>query len=203
MKIKFGLKQKLIVYFLLVGIVPIATSGIIVNIMNKQEFNKVWKEELNGIAELKAQRIEQYLGQCKDDIKLLAKAPGLETNTASNDISGINQQLTDNLADLEKYDAMMILSKNGSLITYQASTIKSVEYTGAWELRQDLSQKPYYSLIYANRENTSYNALTDFHMIEATGNVAIEVAAPIYNNSIFVGVYVGVISMDALNDVMQ
>ena len=53
-KRKIGLKQKLIVYLLLIGIIPVAVAGTIIYQQTHTQIDVMWDNQLDSIAALKA-----------------------------------------------------------------------------------------------------------------------------------------------------
>lgn len=77
-----SLRTRLLTFFLLVAVVPIAVTGYLAYNSGRQSIVKGVKSHLHSVAILKEQEIENWVQNMEDNMTWLAASPQVSSNTA-------------------------------------------------------------------------------------------------------------------------
>jgi methyl-accepting chemotaxis protein len=219
-RLKFGIKQKLLIYFLLVAIIPIVGITIYSTLSLNQSYEADVIDRLQATGSNKVGVISFWFGYRKADTVALSHSPGLENNVAimvdpaqnqtEKDVAKtIVDEYLDNLIKVydvnnqKVYYETYVLNVNGTIIT-QA---KDPEWTGyTHTIGGDQSSKDYFIACSSttNKNNGDYVFLSDFRLAGDGTTVQITASSPILgNNSNFIGVLVVYINPQWLYNLMQ
>ncbi|KKK49910.1 hypothetical protein LCGC14_3130300, partial [marine sediment metagenome] len=77
-RLKFGIKQKLIIYFLLVAIIPVVGITVYSTISLNQSYTTDRLTQLDSIGANKAAAMESWFEERKGDCKLMSDTPTIE-----------------------------------------------------------------------------------------------------------------------------
>ncbi len=211
-RLKFGIKQKLIIYFLLVAIIPVVGITIYSTISLNQSYTSDRLNQLDSIGSNKADAMESWFDERKGDVKLMSDTPTIEQLTevagtwghaqkaaAILQIEQIFQSMTDIYGT---YKEMLLLNTSGHVVAKA-----NVEgYTFAHDYGEDVSQKVYYTYSYVERTNDAYTFLSDIEWDDmvAKDYVAVTVSAPVHDaDDNFIGIVVFYIDDAYLNGLMH
>ncbi|WP_371806286.1 methyl-accepting chemotaxis protein [Candidatus Lokiarchaeum ossiferum] len=207
---KFGLKQKLIVYMLILGIIPVITASIAGYIQTSRGDHEVWEDNLSSIGTTKAHQITSWFDERKGDTRFLAKTPtiheytgtltdGVTANDETHATNEIEEILEDIIVEYGIYDEIFILDLDG--------TIQAQQEKAGWEdghsVGDDQSGKDYLTSCVANEDVDGYCFLSDFRLSGNGESVQITTSAPIHDPSgDFVGVIVLYIDINFITELM-
>lgn len=198
---------------LIVGNLPIGISTLISSIESSNDFRTQWMNSLDGVATQKQNHITTWMNERKGDMAIIAETDRLKSNgqILDNASKPANEKATartlveDTLSNYIEtygvYDGIWILGENGSITAY---CMKDGIALGL-EIGLDLSERNYYQLCYSNRANSTYRYLGNF-IKNIDGDPMLTVAHSLYSdeqNTNFMGVVVGMISLDDLNILMH
>ncbi|WP_371806344.1 methyl-accepting chemotaxis protein [Candidatus Lokiarchaeum ossiferum] len=210
---KGGIRTKLIVIMLLVGVIPISTSTLISSIRTSDAFETNWKSSGEAINKMKYDYISAWLSERKSDISVISRTNRIKTasgilNDGTSDSNAISGSRTQIEAVLQEYinlygvyEMIYTLYPNG---TTSAFSLRD-DITSVMNIGIDLSSRTYYTLCYANRENPQYQFLSDF-IVNQDGDPMLTVAHSIYSdddNEVFAGIIVAILDLDDFNTLMH
>ncbi len=219
-RLKFGIKQKLLIYFLMVAIIPIVGITIYSTLSLNQSYEADVVDRLQATGSNKVGVISFWFGYRKADTVALSHSPGLEDNIAIMVDLASNQAEKDaatTIVDeyignlLYVYDVLgqavyyevVVLDENGIVIA-QAQESEWTGYTH--NIGGDQSSKDYFIACSSttNKNNGDYVFLSDFRFAGDGETVQITASSPILgDNSDFVGVLVVFINPQWLYTLMQ
>jgi methyl-accepting chemotaxis protein len=211
-KLKFGIKQKLLIYFLLVAIIPIVGITIYSTISLNESYTADRLNQLDAIGSNKAEAMTNWFAERKGDVNLMTETPTV-SNLAefagtwghankSSSIQQIEQLFQSMISIYGTYKEMMLLNTSGHVV----AKANVPGYTFGHDYGDDLSSKVYYTYAYAERLDEGYTFLSDIEWdnMVLKDYVAVTVSAVIHDESDnFVGIVVFYIDDAYLNDLMH
>ncbi len=196
---KIGIKQKLIAYMLILGIIPATAVGVFLTVEASNDTHENWEARLDVVADLKKDKIIDYFQHLKNDMGVISTNPDFRTHASNENIEGTEEIFNAFLEFRDMYWYLMILDENGSVMAIQANE----GYIAPHEYGRDLSDREFFTYVEENQNTSGYLFLSDFrHNFQ--GKVIINVAAPVYSTEDkFIGVAVGLVVLDAINELMN
>ena len=209
-RLKFGIKQKLIIYFLMVAIIPVVGITIYSTLSLNQSYTSDRLTQLDAVALNKAAAIESWFMERKGDVDLMTQTP---TVSESAEFAGTwgHIQKAYSIQQIEKlfqsmidvygtYNEMMLLNTSGHVnVLSVASTYTTGHYIG-----QDQSHKRYYTYAYAERDDEEYSYLSDIEWDSDHTFVEVTVSSVIHDeDGNFVGIVVFYIDSAYVNDLLH
>ncbi|UYP45676.1 hypothetical protein NEF87_001961 [Candidatus Lokiarchaeum ossiferum] len=207
---KFGLKQKLIVYMLIMGIVPVLVASITGYIQTSRGDNEVWEDNLKSIGKTKAEEITTWFEARESDSRFLAKTPTVHTYTGaltdgvvaaedSTALTEIMEVFEYVLEEYKVYNEIFLLDLDGE--------IQAQKSNAGWEdghsIGDDQAGKEYLTTCITNKDVENYCYLSDFRLSGNGEYIQITTSAPIHDpDGNFVGVLVFFIDTHFLTDLM-
>ena len=196
-KKKVGLKGGLLVFFLLIGIIPVSVSSTITYYGEKAQAIADWEDRLGAIGRQKTHHIETWFEERKGDTTFLAKSHTVHelTEDLTDGIPSGNEE--ENLAKMELtfqnmiheygcYNEIFILDLDGKIQVQQSKL--------GWEfghvVNSSQSKKEYMINCVTNEKVEDYCFLSDFRRSGTGEYIQITTSAPIHNHD---GELVGVL----------
>jgi len=209
---KLGVRPKLIIYFLMISVIPLAVTTIFSTISLQDSYTSDRLNQLDSVATNKAEAMTSWFEERKGDCKLMSDTPTIEQLSeiagtwghaqkaaAILQIEQIFQSMTNIYGT---YKEMLLLNTSGHVV----AKANVVGYTFAHDYGEDLSQKVYYTYSYAERTNDDYSFLSDIewdNMI-LKDYVAVTVSAPVHDvDGNYIGIVVFYIDDAYLNNLMH
>ncbi|MGR3317880.1 MAG: methyl-accepting chemotaxis protein [Candidatus Anammoxibacter sp.] len=168
------LSTKLMVFFLIVGVIPFATIGTISLIKSSGALSRQAFNQLEGVREIKKSQIERFFGERKGDMSVLVETVATLRREAFNKLRGIHAVKK---AQIEGYfnDRIKLLD----------DVQMNLRFTGGIKLFTDafklgLNSPEYQSLVAAREKGFAIFmenfGFYDVFLIDADGNVVYTVA---------------------------
>ncbi|KKM02592.1 hypothetical protein LCGC14_1782880 [marine sediment metagenome] len=211
-RLKFGIKQKLLIYFLAVAIIPVVGITIYSTLSLTESYTSDRLDQLGAIGANKAGAMESWFAERQGDVKLMTETPTVmelaeaagtwghaQKAYAIQQIEQMFQSMTDIYGT---YKEMLLLNTSGHVV----AKANIPGYTFGHNYGQDVSQKVYYTYSYAERLNDDYTFLSDIEWDDmvAKDYVAVTTSAPVHDLDLnFVGIVVFYIDDAYLNDLMH
>ncbi|UYP45678.1 hypothetical protein NEF87_001963 [Candidatus Lokiarchaeum ossiferum] len=205
----FGFKQKLILYMIVLGILPIIIGSVINYTQFSQEVESSWLNNLEAIGKQKSGVFTTWATERKGDVEFISHTNAFQTNTpiitgvaSSGDQVAAKAELIRIMDEMIEiygcYKSMYILDTEGLIVALTtADGVESVSEEG-----DDESSEFEVSYIIDNKDVTGYVFMSDFHLQE--GDVQLAVSSPIYDVSgTFSGIIVFQVDLVSFNALMQ
>ena len=129
-KIKFGLKEKLVVIMVLVGVIPISTLTIISSVSYSNDSKETWLNNLDAIGEGKHDFIYEWFHAKRDNLlsfslddqfKIYAKS--LDSNSANTTSQiAIQQNFQATITAVGEYTEIYLLDTDGIIVAQVNAT---------------------------------------------------------------------------------
>ncbi|KKN57387.1 hypothetical protein LCGC14_0562590 [marine sediment metagenome] len=188
-RLKFGIKQKLLIYFLLVAIIPIVGITIYstISLQNSYTIDRLTQLEAVGIN--KADAMESWFEERKGDTDLMSETPtvitwALQAGTYSHPnktyaISQIESLFLSMMEIYGTYKEMLLLNTTGHVV----ARTNLAGYAYAHSYGEDVSLKVYYTYPWAQRATEGYTFLSDIEWDDMVvkNYVAVTTAAVIHD----------------------
>ncbi len=110
--IKFSIRRKLLIYFLVLSLVPIIIAGSISFTITKNQLEEDTKAHLSDLAMDCGRKISFYVSSHYQDIKLLSQADVFE----GNDTDAKQKFIDEIIAAYPCYEAITVIDLNGTII---------------------------------------------------------------------------------------
>ncbi len=209
-RLKFGIKQKLLIYFLLIAIIPIVGITVYSTLSLNQSYETDRLAQLNSLSENKAATIEEWFSERRVDCNFVSKSPTVHMFTeALNDKSSTDHayaveeigQIMANLIELTgAYTEMYILNTSGVIISQESAT----SWTFGHSVGDDQSTKEYFTACVAQAANVDFTFLSDFRFSSSGEYLQITVASVIQDESaVFQGVVVSYMDFEYIEDLIH
>ncbi len=211
-RMKFSIKQKLLIHFLLVAIIPAVGITVYSNLSLIESYTADHLDQLATISTHKAEAIENWFTERRRDCKLMTETPTLINFVKSAGTWGdplkVNATIEVEFLFLKMleiygtYNEMILLNTSGHVVA------KVIEpgYTFGHDYGEDVSHKVYFTYSYARRFNDGYIFLSNFDWDDtvATDYVAITISSPVHDDEgNFVGIVVFYIDDGYINNIMH
>lgn len=208
------LKGKFLTYFLIVGIVPIITLGVIAYILSSNALLEGAKHQLNSVRAIKTELIETYFKNKLEVINNLSKSDGLQIvikdhfndDPINKIMKDTDEEFTSQLKEHFNYDRagfydFFVIDLKGNIVYTVA---KEADYgtnllTGPYK---DTSLGKVFRQVLQAKEET----LSDFEWYDPSNEPAAFIASPmldVENNNKLIGVFAAQVSLDQINKIMQ
>ncbi|KKN18609.1 hypothetical protein LCGC14_0953990, partial [marine sediment metagenome] len=211
-RLKFGIKQKLLIYFLLVAIIPIVGITVYSTLSLTQSYTSDRLNQLKAIGINKADAMESWFTERKGDCNLMTETPtvsqlSLQAGTyghpnKTNAIQQIEALFQSMLRIYGTYKEMILLNTSGHVVAL--SDLAGYQYGHTYG--EDLSTKVYYTYPYVERLDQSYTFLSDIEWDDmvAKDYVAVTTSSVIHDEGgSFVGIVVFYIEDAYINSLMH
>jgi signal transduction histidine kinase/HAMP domain-containing protein len=128
-KMKFGIAQKLLFYFLILSLVPIVIGGSVSFYITKNEVEQSTKANLSSLARDCARKISYYISSRYQDIKLLSHADVFK----GNDTAAKQRYIEKALGAYPFYAAISVVDLKGTIIACTEKDVVGQSRAGtAW-----------------------------------------------------------------------
>lgn len=208
---RVGLKQKLMVYFILIGIVPALAITVYSTVQNTNSYTNDRIASLAATSENKAHSVTTWFGERRGDARLLAGTPVVHDYTpvlinptasaaAKNAARHEITLLFDDMIEIYGcYDEILLTDPSGIILLHREATGRTVVHSDG----DSLATRVYVQGVINNHATSAnYTFLTDFYLM--FGEPWITVAAPVYSEAgTFVGIVVAYISEGFISDLMH
>jgi len=209
-RLKFGIKQKLLIYFLLIAIIPIVGITIYSTLSLNQSYESDRLSQLDAIGDNKYLAIETWFNIRKDDLQFMSINPlfeewGAQAGDPSHpdNVHAIEElhHLTQNSMDVyDLYEEMVFINTSGIVVV----TAKEASFPYPTLLGEDFNSNRRFTNCDDNKNNVEYTFLSDFHIRERSGEADITVSSVVHDLSgTYLGVVSAMISEDYIYDLMQ
>ena len=211
-RLKFGIKQKLLIYFLVIAIIPIVGITVYSTLSLNSSYTSDRLTQLESVGINKAEAMESWFDERKGDTDLMTETPTVSemaeqagTYSHPNKTYAIQQIEELFLSMLEiygTYKEMMLLNTSGHVV----AQTNLPGYTFAHSYGDDLSLKVYYTYAYAQRLIEDYTFLSDIEWDDmvAKDYVAVTTSSVVHDEGgTFVGIVVFYIDDAYLNSLMH
>jgi len=206
-----SLKSKLIILFILVGLIPLLVSSVVANIRVSTEIEEQVVDKLEAIRVVKKNQIESYFNERKGDIQFLADSiivkegmPAFEKAYHSTGITGSSYKeiddtygkLLENYLNLYGYYDIFLIDMNGEIVytVYKEADLGTNLLTGPYK------DSGLAKVFEAGKDNLS---IEDFNYYEPSNEPASFIALPIKDANKTLGVLAFQLSIDQINGIMQ
>ncbi len=209
-RLKFGIKQKLLIYFLMVAIIPIVGMTIYSTLNLNQSYESDRLAQLNAIGENKAVAMESWFEQRRGDCDFLSETPTIHelagdagTYGHSNKayaVEEIEEIMSAMLDVYGTYDEMFLLNTSGIVVAQHSTE----EWAYPHLVGQDESEEIFFTACYAQRLNEMFTFLTDFHWSSDESYIQIVVSSVIHDeDDNFAGVLVFHIDVEYIHELLH
>ena len=206
----FGIKQKLIIYFLLMSIVPVAAMTIYSTITLTGSYETDRVELLQATAETKGSQIVSWFGERRGDIDLMTEIPTLHMSAEAagnythpnktSAITEIEQAFASMIRIYGTYNEIYLLNTSGAIVAQSSAA----NWTYGHSIGSDQSTKEYYAKCFANKLIEGYTFLSDYRIASGGEYIQITVSSNVHDEADqFVGVVVAYIDSLYISDVMH
>ncbi len=206
--VKFGLKQKLLVYFLLVALVPLIGITIFTSISLNTSYESDRLIQLEATAMNKDGQITSWFAERKGDVDFMTETEIQENAAIAGNYSNpgklvaqgnIESTMDAMIKAYGCYNEMYVLNKSGIVV---AQSSKEGWLLGH-DVDDDQSTGDYFTECDDNSLNEEFTYLSIFRWSSSGDYVQITVSSVIHNDSVYVGVLVFYIDFLALTTMMQ
>ncbi|KKL85515.1 hypothetical protein LCGC14_1953960 [marine sediment metagenome] len=205
-RLKFGIKQKLLTYFLLIAIIPIVGVTIYSTLSLNQSYEKDRLAQFNALAENKMYSIMDWFSQRREDINFVSKSPTVHmfaealNDKSSTDYSYAVEEIGEIMANMIElfgtYTEIYILNTSGETIAHEYAT----GWTSRHSLGMDHSSDESFNAIVDQAANNDFTFLTDFQFSSSGEYIEIKVSSVIQDeNALFQGVLVGSLDLEYIH----
>ncbi len=219
---KLRISTKLIIGFLLIGLLSIVVIGSYSYYLAYTELETTINDKLRSVKEIKKQQIERFFKQCYADVNILSSSKTvtdifneLGEYQELNQISIRDKFFTDDPAwqliyrkhkkslqyyiDLYDYSDVLLINVHGQ-ITY--SYLKNNNL--GENLAEGRLQNTHLAIVWKKIIRTGQNHITDFETFASSSNIYAFVGAPYYDaNRQLLGVVILQLPMERVNQIMQ
>ena len=192
-----NIRSRLIAWFAIVGLVPLTLIAAMSYYLSYQTITRQTEEQLNSIAEDKAQQIEQYAAERQKGVAIFARQPvtinALNSFTSAFIIGGVdseqynllNDEYRSYLADFAQgygYDDLFLISKGGLIVfsTTSGEDLGSNLYSGIYK-NTELAK------VYVQSQTLLEVNFSDFTYYPPTNEPAAFIAAPVMKDDELIG----------------
>ena len=209
-RLKFGIKQKLLIYFLLVSIIPIVGITIYNTLSLNQSYQSDRLDQLDAIGDNKLTAVDDWFSERRGDVDFMTETQAIRewgeiasTFNHADKLYGRNE-IEETFAAMMRvygtYHEMYYLNTSGFIVA-QAS---DEGWTEGHSIGDDQSTKEYFVVSDANSDNEEFTYLSDFRWDSDGTYIQITVSSVVYDNyENYVGVIVFYIDTEHINDLMQ
>ncbi len=209
-RLKFGIKQKLLIYFLVLAIVPIVGITIYSTLSLNQSYETDRLEQLDAIGDNKMEALERWFDDRRNDIDFMSETQTVREWGVIASTDGHAQQaeavieLQETFSAMEhvygSYEEMYFLDTNGIIVAQASHT--NWEY--GHSVGADQSTKEHFTYCDDNSDNEEYTFLSDFHMSSGETYIQITIASVVYDNfDTYIGVVVAYLDFEYVTTLMQ
>ena len=209
-RLKFGIKQKLLIYFLLVSIIPIVGITIYSTISLNQSYESDRLLQLDGVGENKLHSVENWFAQRRGDCDFMTETQavrewGVIASTFNHAEKAfgryeIEKTLSAMIHVFGTYHEMYYLNTSGFVVAQTSA----VGWTEGHSVGDDQSTKEYFVACDANSANEEFTYLSDFRWSSSGTYIQITISSVIYDNDEnYIGVMVFYIDAEYVYDLMH
>ena len=209
-RLKFGIKQKLLIYFLLVSIIPIVGITIYNTLSLNQSYQSDRLGQLDAIGDNKLVAVENWFAERRGDVDFMTETQTLrewgEIASTFNHVDKLygRNEIEETFAAMIRvygtYHEMYYLNTSGFIVAQSSAE----GWTEGHSVGDDQSTKEYFVANDANSDNEEFTFLTDFRWDSGGVYIQITVSSVIYdNNENYIGVVVFYIDAEYIHDLMQ
>ncbi|KKN37209.1 hypothetical protein LCGC14_0765810 [marine sediment metagenome] len=210
-RLKFGIKQKLLIYFLLVAIIPIVGITIYSTISLNQSYESDRLDQLQATGMSKAEFIEEWFFGRKGDTNLLSRSHTLTSYAAiagdpshpnkTEAIAMITHEMDNMIEVYGTYNEMYLLNTSGIIVAQTSKT----GYTYGHTVGADQSTKEYFLAALLQSTNMDFTYLSDFQPSSSGDYIQITTASLVHDRETmaFAGLLVFYIDAMIVHSVMH
>ena len=209
-RIKFGIKQKLLIYFLMVAIIPLVGVTIYSTISLNQSYQTDRLTQLHAIGQNKADAIVNWFGERRGDVDFLGETQavrdwGYATGTFNhvdqvygrNEIEEVMESM---IHTYGTYNEMYFLNTSGIIVAQQSAA----GWTNGHSVGADQSTKEYFIACDANKADEEFTFLSDFRWSSDNTYIQITSSSVVHDNDDnYIGVMVAYIDLNFVNNLMH
>lgn len=206
-KITFGIREKLILVMILLGMIPIITATIISSTMFTNDAETTWLNNLDAIGGNKQEVILEWFNERRTDMlsitndaKYGVRVATLNTNPNNPSVlSTIHNQFNALIQSTKVYNEIYLLSPEGIILAQQNAT----DWEYGHNIGADQSGKEYLIACAENAQEEDYSFVSDLRISGSGEYFQITVAVPVLNSSTFVGAIVGYLRWDSVFEIFH
>ena len=209
-RLKFGIKQKLLIYFLVVAIIPIVGLTIYSTLSLNQSYEADRLSQLNAIGENKAIAIEMWFEERRGDCDFMTETQavrewGFAASTYNHtDQAYAMQEIEETMSAMIRvygtYNEMYYLNTSGVIVAQSSA----VGWTYGHSMGDDQSTKEYFIAADTNKANEEFTYLSDFRWSSGDEYIQIVVSSVIYDNfENYIGVMVFYINAEFVHSLLH
>ena len=212
-RLKFGIKQKLLIYFLILAIVPVVGITIYSTLSLNESYTADRLNQLEAIGTNKAAAMESWFDERQGDVELMTQAPSVHDNAEAAGTWG-HADKDNAIIEIEKlfqsminiygcYEEMLFLNTSGHIVA-QANAAGLAE-AQIHEIGKDRTHKQYFKYCDENKLDKEYTFLSDIEWDSTHTWVEITTAGVVHDDETnkYVGIVVFYIAQQYLYDLMQ
>jgi len=208
-RLKFGIKQKLLMYFLIVAIIPLVGVSIYSTLSLNQAYQSDRLSQLNAIGQNKANAIMNWFSERRGDCDFMTKTQavrdwGLAVGTFNHVDQAEGRQKIEDVMDsminiYKTYNEMYLLNTSGIIVAQKSKIIvqSALEWRYSHNIGDDQSTQELYTVSDANKANGDFTYLSDFQWSPDNTFIQIVVSSVVHDND---GNYIGVMFFDLDSD---
>ncbi len=207
---KIGVRTRLVLYFLIISVVPLAIITVYSTISLRQSYTSDRVSQLNAIGQNKANLIESWFFERKGDTDFLSRTPTLEDQGLTAGTYGhpnetyareeIETVMGEMIDIYGTYNEMYFLNTSGIIVAQKSAS----DWTKGHSLGSDQSLKDYFTLVDAQSTNVGFTYLSDFRLSGSGDYIQITTASVVHTHEgNYIGVLVFYIKDSFINDLMH
>ncbi len=207
----FGLKAKVIIYFLAIALIPLVSITIYSSMTLTTNYTTDRVTQLDATGDTKADQAVEWFEDRKDDAVLLAGTETVHsqghklvdpvTTQGEKDVAraALLEEFTNFLNVWgEHFNEIFLLNSTGHIVAQLGMSGYEYNHT----LNQDQSAKDYFVFTNGNKSTTDYHYLSDFQWNSGHEFIQITAAAPVWNDTYYIGALVLFLNPESIHDVM-
>lgn len=203
MRLDISIKEKLVIYFVALGIISIASAGIYTFFSARKAIIDRSFEQLTSVREVKKQRLETFFLDRIHELELLAQSNSFHAkrneskiSLKSDSVQKFRNQtyITNYLKKSGYYTYIFNFTPNAKIAYINPLTVNDTTYTPTTEEKRKLEE------VGSNILHSMDVTLNDYIIIN--GKPTLIIGAPIISNAIIRGVFSLGIPLDAINEIM-
>ena len=209
-RLKFGIKQKLLTYFLLIAIIPIVGITIYSTLSLNQSYETDRLDQLDAIGDNKFTAIDSWFLDRRNDLDFMTETQairewGYAAGTFGNadkaqGIIEIEETMSGMIRVYGAYDEMYFLNTSGIIVAQSSA----VGYSTGHSVGEDESTTKYFLACDANKANEEFTYLTDFERSSDGMFVYITISSVVYDNfETYIGVIVAYLDFNHIENIIH
>ncbi|KKL60395.1 hypothetical protein LCGC14_2205750, partial [marine sediment metagenome] len=207
---KIGVRTRLVLYFLIISVIPLAIITAYSTINLRQSYTSDRVSQLNAIGQNKANLIESWFFERKGDTDFLSRTPTLEDQGLAAGTYGhpnetyargeIEIIMHEMISIYGTYNEMFFLNTSGIIVAQKSDS----SWTYGHSVGSDQSLKEYFIECDAQSTDVSFTYLSDFRLSGSGDYIQITSASVVHTHEgDYIGVLVFFIKDSFINDLMH